>query len=140
MTPNSRKAIESFWCDLWLQVRTWRCGKDSEKVEMDLMESSRKVQSLRCIWASCRWSCQGLFLERDIIDISYEAQMAKEEESTLVLAIPGLRTISQRWTISEEGGIGSPGLQQSARKLETAGPANLLIRDIYGKISKLNNS
>lgn len=66
--------------------------------------------------------------------------MAKEQESTLVLAIPGLRIEPQRWTISEEGGIGSPGLQQSARKLETAEPANRLIRDIYGKIPKLNNS
>lgn len=66
--------------------------------------------------------------------------MAKEEESTLVLAIPGLRTEPQRWTISEEGGIGSLRLQQSARKLEIAGPANLLIRDINGNILTLNNS
>lgn len=66
--------------------------------------------------------------------------MVKEEENTLVLAIPGLRTEPQRWTNSEEGGLGSPGLQQSARKLETAGPASLLIRDINGDIPKLNNS
>lgn len=66
--------------------------------------------------------------------------MAIEEESTLVLAIPGLRTEPQRWTISEEGGIVSPALQQSARKLETAGPPNLLIRNINGNIPKLNKS
>lgn len=66
--------------------------------------------------------------------------MAKEEERTLVLAIPGHRTEPQRWTISKEGGIGNPGHQLSARRLETAGAANSLIRDINGKIPKPKHS
>lgn len=140
MTPNSWKVRESFWCDLWLQVRTGGVGRIVRKWRWTSCSQAEKYKVWDVSEPTAGEAAKGYFWKGTLLTFLMRHRWLRSRKAHLSLLFLVLELSHKDERSQKMGGIGSPGLQQSARKLETAEPANRLIRDIYGKISKLNNS